>query len=242
MRAARPSDSADGTRRPWPPSDLSVLLGDARVHAPCSQQSAPPYFLCRPAGLDAGRGQPRPPLPPRCLWLGRASHSVLGSRTVLHRRAPHATSWKQKMAAWSVRRRRPRPRRPGRRHARGPPDRSGVVNGRVAAFPPFTGTEPCQALVADADWWSSDHTNEPGSRSARLPGAARPAACLAWPSTTHRCRRRHLGRHGARHLHHGSPVRAERYREAGVFPDLQMCQICAPWGTLGMDCPPERQA
>ncbi|MEU6708640.1 hypothetical protein [Streptomyces wuyuanensis] len=29
--------------------------------------------------------------------------------------------------------------------------------------------------------------------------------------------------------------------ESWSFPDLQMCQICAPWASLGMDGPPERQ-
>ncbi|OEJ21585.1 hypothetical protein AS594_39320 [Streptomyces agglomeratus] len=56
------------------------------------------------------------------------------------------------------------------------------MSARLAPFPRFTGTEPCQAPGADPDWWTNEDTNDRVAAQlacGRCPIRTR-EACLAW--------------------------------------------------------------
>ncbi|MEU5108190.1 WhiB family transcriptional regulator [Streptomyces sp. NPDC021354] len=51
---------------------------------------------------------------------------------------------------------------------------------RLAPFPRFTGTEPCQLPDADPDWWTSDNNDERAAAQLSCLRCPTREACLAW--------------------------------------------------------------
>jgi hypothetical protein len=54
------------------------------------------------------------------------------------------------------------------------------VSARLAPFPRFTGTEPCQAPDAEPDWWTSEDTNDRAAAQLSCRRCPTREACLAW--------------------------------------------------------------
>ncbi|MET9427942.1 MULTISPECIES: WhiB family transcriptional regulator [unclassified Streptomyces] len=54
------------------------------------------------------------------------------------------------------------------------------MTGRLAPFPRFTGTEPCQAPGAEPDWWTSDDSNDRAAAQLACRRCPTREACLAW--------------------------------------------------------------